>query len=142
MSKTEKSAIVQQHLKELGHSDTDIKHILKPGTHRRNYTKEDVCNALVLRCMSNKTFEYLRLNKILPLPCRRTLSKWLTDLSCKPGFENSFLEIVEKKMKSGESWEKDAIIMFDELDLKKVYEYDKLNKQVSRVYTRGGKREY
>ena len=42
-------------------------------------------------------------------------------------------------MKSGESWEKDAIIMFDELDLKKVYEYDKLNKQVSRVYTRGGR---
>ena len=130
LSKKEQTVIVKQHLEDLGHKETAIKHILKPGIHHKNYTQEDVCNALILRCMSNKSFEYLRRNKILPLPSKTTLSKWVDKLDCKPGFKNNFLVIVEKKMQSAESWEKDAIIMFDELDLKKRYEYDRINKQV------------
>ena len=69
--------------------------------------------------MSHKSFEYLPRNKILSLPSTSTLSKWVEKLDCKPGFNNNVLKIVEKKLQSLESWEKDAIIMFDELDPKK-----------------------
>jgi hypothetical protein len=36
-------------LEDLGHTETAIKHILKPGILHKNYTQEDVCNALILR---------------------------------------------------------------------------------------------
>ena len=73
LSKKEQTFIVKQNLKEMGHKETEFKHILNPGIHNKNYTQEDVCNALILRSMSNKAFEFLRRNKILPLPSRTTL---------------------------------------------------------------------
>lgn len=93
LSKKEQTFIVKQNLKEVGHKETEFKHILNPGIHNKNYTQEDVCNALILRSMSNKSFEFLRRNKILPLPSRTTLSKWVDKLDCKPGFNNNFLFI-------------------------------------------------
>jgi hypothetical protein len=130
LTKKEKSEIVKNHLVNLGHSETAIKHILNPTIHHRNFSQEDICNGLILRCMSSKTFEYLRKNKILPLPSQPTMSKWLGQFSCKPGFNNNFIQIVEKKLQGEESLQKEAILMFDELDLKKTFEYDYVNKQV------------
>ena len=87
MPVSKKQKIVHQYLKDVGHSDTAIKHIMNPNTCHRKYSEDDICNGLVLKCMSPKTFEYLRKNKIVPVPSPRTLSKWIKQFSCKPGFE-------------------------------------------------------
>ena len=128
--KKERDMLVIETLKEKGHNPIAIKHVLQPDMKHRNYSKEDIKQGLVLKCLSPKTFEYLRKNGILPLPSPRTLSRWIQSFSCKPGSDNGLMELLAKKMQLSDKSERQAIMLFDEMDIKKVYEYDHINKQV------------
>ena len=131
LAKKRKKEITKDFLKEIGHSDMSIKHILDPlCSFHRNHSQEDICDALIIKSMSNRTYEYLRKNKILPLASSSTLSKWLTELDCRPGMENSFFCILKKKFQDAQEWERQAILSFDEVDVKKRFEYDYINKRV------------
>ena len=122
---------VENYLKSLGHSPNYIRHILCPKTtKRKEYTKEDVTNALLLRSMSNQTYEYLRKNNILSLPGEKVLEKWVQSFNCKPGLDSNFLLILKKKLEDATFQEKQAVVLFDEVNLRKVYQYDTRNKQV------------
>ena len=130
-TKKEEQKLVKKHLSTIGHNETAIKHILKPKRHHnKNYAQEDICNALVMKCMSTKMFEFIRKNKMMSLPSRQTMTRWLGNLTIKPGHQTSFISLLEKKHQFSESYEKEGMMMFDEMDIKNVYEYDAINRQV------------
>ena len=130
LTKQRQKEIVKEYLSDLGHSELSIKNIMSPDKFHRHYNQDDICNSLILKSMSNRCYNYLRKNKILPLPSSTTLSKWLVSVDCAPGFQNFFFEMLHRKFQDAEVWERQAILSFDELDLKKSFEYDRLNKQV------------
>lgn len=56
-----------------GFSESFIKKIVNPGKKVHKYTKDEHCEAILLRAISPKAYEMLRENSILPLPCKSTL---------------------------------------------------------------------
>ena len=130
LTKKRKKEVIKSHLSELGHNELSIKHILDPSTYHRNHSQDDICNALILKTMSNKSYEYLRRNKIIPLPSVTTLSKWLVNVKCAPGFDNIFFELLKKNFQDASTSERQAVLSFDEVDIKKLYQYDKINRRV------------
>ena len=131
MTVKNKQHLIKTHLLELGHNETAVKHMLTPNLKfRRNYSEEDVCNGLILKCMSTKSYEYLRRNKIIALPSHRTLSRWLEDVVCSPGHHDFYYTLLERNLQQSEPFEKEGVLMFDEIDIKNCYEYDYTNKQV------------
>ena len=130
-TKKERKKIVKKHLKDLGYDSNYISHILNPSRSRRKqYSKEEVSTALVLRSMSSKSYEYIRKNKLFPLPSRQTLERWLCSLVCKPGLNSNFISLLGKKLENHNQYERQAALLFDEVSLMKVYQYDARNKQV------------
>ena len=72
----------------------------------------------------------MRKNKILPLPSKPVLGRWLNGVPCKPGVQTTNLGLVQKLLEGSELKDKQAVLSFDEMDIKKVYEYDNRNQQV------------
>ena len=130
-TKKERKKIVKKHLKDLGYDSNYISHILNPSRSRRKqYSKEEVSTALVLRSMSSKSYEYIRKNKLFPLPSRQTLERWLCSLVCKPGLNSNFISLLGKKLENHNQYERQAALLFDEVSFMKVNQYDARNKQV------------
>ena len=93
LSEAKKKKIVKEYLKDVGHTDTQIRHILNPTVFRKEYSPEDVCNGLILKCMSPRAYQFLRIKHFISIPSRNTLQKWIKDFKCRPGFDNSFFEV-------------------------------------------------
>ncbi len=90
----------------------------------RQYDKDDVTKALVLKVASNKAYNFLRASKLVALPSQRTLSRWLQDFQCIPGIQHDCLKIVKEKLQqSNVPYEKLVSSSFDEMELRKKYEY-------------------
>ena len=96
----------------------------------KTFTADQVCQGLILKSISRKAFEYVKHNKLVNLPSLRTQRRWLSDFKIEPGLNNHFLDIVQKSLAGKESYQKQTILSFDEVDLKEVYEYDSRLKQV------------
>ena len=58
------------------------------------------------------------------------LGRWLSDVPCKPGVQVTNLDLIRKLLDQSELKDRQAVLSFDEMDIKKVYEYDNRNKQV------------
>ena len=85
----------------------------------------------MLRTISRKAYEYLRRNKILPLPAVSTLRLWIKKFRCRPGIQASILKIIQKRLSS----ETDnsfsvASLSFDEMHILKEYQYDQRNDEI------------
>ncbi len=97
----------------------------------RGYSSEDIIRALVIRSMSSRTFEYLRKNKFLSLPCRQTLEKFLHSIKCEPGILHSSINILMKKVEVASSpHEHLAVLCFDEMDVRKCFEWCPKQKRI------------
>ena len=55
---------------------------------------------------------------------------WLGKLTVKPGIQETNLNLVQNRFEVAEPRDKFALLCFDEMDIKKIYEYDHKNKQV------------
>ena len=63
------------------------KMLMNPDQKWAKNSQEDICQALVLRCLSSKTYEALRKEKKLYYPSRHTIERHLDGiLHCKPGY--------------------------------------------------------
>merc|ERR1712001_209292 len=61
----------------------------------RNFSVEDICLALTIRGFCKKTYNYLRDNKLLPLPCESTLQKHVKDFKLVPGILEPMVRLLE-----------------------------------------------
>jgi len=65
LSDLQKEGIVEAYLKEKGHSSSLIKRIMNPQMKSvKDYSKDEVCQGLILRSISPKAFEYIRTNTV------------------------------------------------------------------------------
>ena len=120
-----KEIFVKEYLSGLGHSKLQIQKILFPSKQIKGYTREDISQAVALRSISSKAYELLRKDSILPLPSRTVLSKWLDTIPCEPGIQHYFLSIIEKVVCSSSDRHRQCVLLFDEMEITKQYEYDR-----------------
>ena len=62
---------------------------LNPNWKRRNWSKNDIKQALLLWTISKKAYRYLRAKKILPLPCESVLLERTRHFKIPPGYLNA-----------------------------------------------------
>jgi len=86
---------------------------------------KDISQGLVLRTLSKRAYQYIRYNKIFPIPAISTLRKWINNYKCPRGIQTSILKIMQQSLAS-ESKNSDnvASLSFDEMEIKKEYQYD------------------
>lgn len=86
---------------------------------------------LIFRSMCSRAFSYLRSKNIIALPSKATVEKWLRHFKVGPDIQRESLSIFHE-MSLAVNQESDcyAAISFDEINMKKVVEYDQRLKQV------------
>ena len=98
----------------------------------RFFDQNTICNALMMYSVSPKLYRFLRDNSLtyFTLPSKSTLGNRISHIKCPPGIQQDFLLFVKHKLSSANFWERQSILMFDEIDVKDTYEYCKRLKQV------------
>lgn len=130
-TKAYQHAVTKSYLRRNGISKNQIKKLLHPERkHIRGYTKDEIITAVIIRHMSPRAYTYLRGNSILPLPSKASIESYLNKFIVKPGVQTEFLNMISANLKHGDLHEKQCIIVLDEMEVKKKYEYDRRSKQV------------
>lgn len=89
------------------------------------WKNEDICRAFTLRYLGKRSYLYLRNELKVPLPAISTLQRWASKLEIRNGLLKQVLQIMKIASTDLEKKEKYIVIMFDEVKIKSVYEYDK-----------------
>ena len=120
ISKKKIEIITKRSLKSKGHSDSMIKKILRPsGKYLKHYEKKDICDAMVLRSISKKGYEFVRKNLNVPMPSKGYLEKTFKNFDTSPGIQEDMLDLLRSKFKDNKDFfERQAILVFDEMELK------------------------
>lgn len=80
---------------------------------------------------SSKAYKYIRSSNLLLLPSTSTLQKWIFGFTCKPGFCDTYLNLVGKTLQySEEPFSNLGVICFDEMDILSSIQYHRGNKCV------------
>lgn len=66
-------------------------------TKNRRYTLAWIYECLLIRIKGRATYEHLRKQKLLPLPCGVTLNKYIRRMNGCYGFQKSTFELLRKK---------------------------------------------
>ena len=92
---------------------------------------KDISQGLAIRSISRRAYQYIRKNKIFPLPALSTLRKWIQDFQSEPGVQKPILQLMEEQLKANPiPGCCVASIAFDEMDIAKGYQYDAKQDQV------------
>jgi len=67
---------------------------------------------------STSTYSFLREQEILPLPCTRTIRKYLSLVRTQCGFDEKFFLLFKKKMSMLNHQQKHGMLIFDEIFLR------------------------
>ena len=93
---------------------------------RVRWSEEDIVKGLMLCSLSKKSYQFIRRKKLFPVPSISALRKWVSNINCVPGILQDVLTILKKQIiaEANENY-KLGVLVFDEIDLKKKYEYFK-----------------
>ena len=129
-SEDDPKEVVKRFMTNKGFSQNLIKKIVNPGRKVHKYSREEICEAILLRALSPKAYEMIRENSILPLPCKSTLTSKIKHFRCAPGIQKEFFGFIKLKLSTAELWERQCILMFDEMQVSQSYEYCERLKQM------------
>ncbi len=102
-----------------------VKTIINKKTRPRQWSEDDIINGLMLRSFSNKSFNFIRRRKLLPLPAESTLRHWVKHFHCQPGYLHDVNKILHQFLcNENTGLSKLAVLSFDEMEITKRYEYD------------------
>ena len=126
MPEQREEEIVREYLKRKGYSENTIKTIMFPSKNIKKYTKEEVSNALAIHTLSGKAYEAMRKNNMvnIPLPHPQTLTNYVKHFICAPGIQSEFFTMLGAKMSSEDWIGRQSVLVFDEMHVKEVFEYD------------------
>ena len=92
---------------------------------------KDISQGLAIRTLSRRAFQYIRRNKIFPLPALSTLRKWIHKFQTEPGVQKPILQLMEEQLKANPTPGCCvASLGFDEMDIAKGYQYDAKQDQI------------
>ena len=117
---------VENYLRKKGFNSTFIQEVKemkdKP---QRKYTGKVISNALIIHSISPKVYEILRKNQLTyhSLPHQSTLYRRVLKFECQPGIQQEFFKFLKVKLSAGDFWERQCVMMFDEMDLDEKFEY-------------------
>ena len=98
------------------------------GKRPKKYSREDIAAGAVLRAISPKAFNIIRMKSWMQLPSRRTVENWLQDFKIKEGFQDNLIDVV--KTKHPEPAAREVFLSFDEMSLKERWVYNKVHNNV------------
>ena len=92
---------------------------------KRKLSQKEISNALIINSVSPKVYEILRKNQLMyhSLPHKSTLGRRIQHFECKPGIQSEFFKFISVKLMASEYWERQCVMMFDEMDLHEKFEY-------------------
>jgi len=73
---------------------------------------------LMFHYSSPSGYKYLREQKILPLPCTKTLRNYLLAIKIGCGFDPDFFKLLKKKFANKTEFQRKMILVFDEIFLR------------------------
>lgn len=122
-SKTYKNLLVKKQIEKVL-LPAQVKRIIAPTKKYFHYKKKDIVPALVIKSISRRCFDYLRSTKLIEMPVRQTLERWLQNYNCDPGLQKDSIRILEEMCKTLEDENRFSVLCFDEIQVKKKYEID------------------
>jgi len=88
----------------------------------RRFTLEEKLLSLSLYKRGAKSYNIL--SKLFTLPCRKTLSNFLSKIPTETGIDNTLIKILKKNLKNLSDRQKYCVIVFDEVSLETSLQYN------------------
>lgn len=85
----------------------------------RRYSEEWVMLCILMNIRSPTYYEFLRRNKVLPLPCKRTIRNYFSLVNMKCGFDEKFGEVLKKHFKTKKGLQRHGVLLLDEISVRK-----------------------
>lgn len=82
------------------------------------YTEDWVMLCMLLHIRSPAGYKFLQSNQLLPLPCIRTIRRYLAMISGTCGFDKCFFELFKKHLSLKKDHQKHGLLIFDEISLR------------------------
>ena len=121
--------IVTSFLERKGLSANCIKKII--GSNRkkvRQYSKDEICKAILMHSVSPKLYEMMRKNEtmtLFPLPDPSTLRKCIASFVCAPGIQDELFKLLGLKLSNEPELYKQSVLVFDEMSVLECFEYSR-----------------
>lgn len=115
--------IVISFLENRGFSLNHIKNIIGKKKQVKEYTSDELCEALLLRSLSAKAYTRLRDMTYMPLPHHDTLSKKIRHFRCEPGLQTDLFYFLKLKLATMENWQRQSVLLFDEMQISEGLDY-------------------
>ncbi|XP_011877410.1 PREDICTED: uncharacterized protein LOC105567277 [Vollenhovia emeryi] len=84
----------------------------------RRYNEEWILTCILMHMKSPSAYEFLRSNEILPVPCVRTIRRYLSLIDTPCGFDKKFFEMFKLTLEKKEEKQKHGVILLDEIHLR------------------------
>ncbi|XP_071640111.1 uncharacterized protein [Temnothorax longispinosus] len=81
----------------------------------RKYSEEWILLCMLMHMRSASGYEFLRSNEILPLPCVRTIRRYLSKIDSTCGFDPQFFEVLKVALNKKEESLRHGILLLDEM---------------------------
>jgi len=90
----------------------------KKGPKGNRYTEDWIMLCMLLHIRSPSGYSFMRENKLLPLPCIRSIRNYLQLIKTSCGFDEQFLQLFAKHLEGKEEYQKHGLLIFDEISLR------------------------
>ncbi|XP_043268194.1 uncharacterized protein [Venturia canescens] len=95
-------------------------------SYRRRYTVKWIYECLLMRIKNSALYEHLRDRQILPLPCRKTLNRYIQKISSSTyGFHDAVFEGLRRKGSQMDKSSKRGVLLIDEMKLSEAISFDR-----------------
>ena len=117
--------IVRNFLEKRGYNKNVIKSLTVSPKKVKQYSKEEICNSIIIHSLSPKAYETMRKNKmtVIPLPHPKTLEARIRHFKCKPGLQDEFFKMLKMKFMSEDEVVSQAVLLFDEMAVRECFEF-------------------
>ncbi|KAH6942676.1 hypothetical protein HPB50_009227 [Hyalomma asiaticum] len=89
-----------------------------PAKQGRRYTDDWLLLCLLLNIRTPSGYRFLREHNILPLPCVKTIRKYISNVGMRCGFNEDFFVALKDKVEPKSNFQKHGILLFDEMQVR------------------------
>jgi len=102
------------------------RHTVNGSTVKYNSNERIVC-FVIYYSLGASGYSFLRKHVNLRLPGLSAIHKWLSSLTFSPGWNDNLVEVIKDRVDSMSCTEKECVLMWDEMSIKTMLEYDKFS---------------
>ncbi|XP_066583037.1 uncharacterized protein [Prorops nasuta] len=109
-----------------------IKEIIKASKHENmkeiNYNNEDwLLLCMLMHMRSSETYDFLRSNQQIPMPCVRIIRRYFSFVNCMCGFDLQIFEMLRLEVEKKRKEQKHGVILLDEIHLREPINFKSMN---------------